>query len=613
MKMKKIYSKKLKVFHTIKFKILISYIITITVSILVLGLISYYKSAEIIESKSSFYLEQLSNQILKNMDREIYELDRISFVTYYNQYIQNALDSNLDFTYDEIVQNDEIIHELFLTTVLSKESTGDVYILSADGKLRFDFVKSYTDRQILDFSGDVKDQEWFRRIVEKNGKMVLLGVDTPIGTSKIKDTFFVARAIRGTFDGKLLGVVMIQESKKAINGILDGIDIGNGGLVFIADETGNLQFSNSKAIGNELYAKVEEDANLKKTIFVNSANNTRVVIQGKTYLILVSTSSYCNWKAISLLPIDEFKKDSNNLKKISYLICIISLAVCILIWVLISNLIINPLISLRKAMKKVETGNLYFELSVSSNDEIGELRNGFNSMIGKLKDLILKDYNSRILMKQAQLDALQSQINPHFLYNILDSIRAEALQKDAVEVSDMIMLLGDMFRYSTSKGGNIVKISDEIKNVENYATLQKFRFEDRIEMEYNIPDEILEYEILRLVLQPIVENAIIHGIEPKMDKGRIKISANLKEEDIVFSISDDGIGIKNADLIHINQKFLQYGSEQSTILGDNIGIYNVNARIKSFYGEKYGIEINSLEGKGTTVVLRIPKKCNNEE
>ena len=555
--MKRFYPEKLKIFNTIKFKILISYTIIITASILALGLISYDKSAEIIESKSSFYLEQLNNQILKNMDREIYELDRISFVTYYNQYIQNALDNKMDFTYDEIVQNDEIIHELFLTAVLSKESTGDVYIFSEDGRLRFDFVKSYTDRQNLDFSGDVKNEDWFKRIIEKNGKMVLLGVNTPIGSTKIKDTFFVSRAIRGTFDGKLLGVVMIQESKKAINAILDDINIGDRGLVFIADEEGNLQFSNNKTMGNDLYAKVEEDKNIKEAIFANRANNTRIVIQGKTYLMLVSTSSYCNWKAISLLPIDEFKKDSNNLKKISYMICMISLAVCLLIWIFISNLIINPLISLRKAMKKVETGNFNFELSVSSNDEIGELRDGFNSMIGKLKDLILRDYNSRILMKQAQLDALQSQINPHFLYNILDSIRAEALLKDADEVSYMLMLLGDMFRYSTSKGGNVVKIREEIKNIENYAALQKFRFEDKIEFEYDIPEEILECDILRLVLQPIVENAIIHGIEPKMDKGIIKISASIENNDIIFNISDDGLGIENINLTQINNDIMQ--------------------------------------------------------
>ena len=594
-------------FNTIRFKLFLTYFFVVAVSILILGFMSFTKSAEIIESKSSLYLQQLSNQILNNLDRDIYELDRVSFITYYNQYVQDALKENKNLTYEEIVRNDNIIHETFLTVVLSKENIGDVYIVTADGKLKFHFVKSYNNRQEINFSDDIKDQAWFKKVVELNGKMALIGVNTIVGESKITDTFLVARAIRSTPDGKLLGVVLLEENIKALEKIIGSIELGNESMVFITDEVGNLQFSNNSAKTNEFYSEIVKDRQLENFVFSQTNNNQRVMIKDKPFLMVSSTSSYSNWKTVTLIPIDEFIKDSNALKKISYYICILSLAICTLISVFFSYLIFKPIVSLRKAMKKVEDGDLTVEVNVNSNDEMGQLRKSFNRMIEKINNLIQRDYNSQILMKQAQLDSLQSQINPHFLYNVLDSIRAEALIKDAEEVADMIKILGDMFQYSTNKGGNIVGISEEVKNIENYITLQKFRFNEKINVKMDIPDEILECRTLRLILQPIVENAIIHGLEPKIGPGTITISAEVLGDDILFIISDDGMGIKANELNHLNSELLKDRSGENAIIGDKLGVFNVNARLRNIFGEKYGLVFESIEGQGTTVIIRTHK------
>jgi Predicted signal transduction protein with a C-terminal ATPase domain len=594
------------VLDSIRVKLFLTYFFVVAISVLMLGLLSFKKSAEIIESKSSLYLQQLSNQILNNLDRDIYELDRVSFITYYNQYVQDALKDNKFLTYDEIVRNDNIIHETFLTVVLSKENIGDVYIVTADGELKFHFVKSYNNRQELNFSGDIRNQEWFKKVVDLNGKMALIGVNTVVGESKVTDTFLIARAIRSTPDGKLLGVVLIEENIKALEKIIGSIELGNGSMVFITDENGSLQFSNDSARTSEFYSQIIGNKDLEEQVFSGTGNNRRIAINGKPFLMVSSTSDYSKWKTITLIPIDEFIKDSNALKKISYFICLLSLAVCSLISVFFSYLIFKPIVGLRKAMKKVEGGDLTVEVNVNSNDEIGQLRKGFNSMVEKVNNLIQREYNSQILMKQAQLDSLQSRINPHFLYNILDSIRAEALVKDADEVADMIKMLGDIFQYSTSKGGNVVRVRDEIRNVENYITLQKFRFNDRLEVRYEIAEEVLDCSMLRLILQPIVENAIKHGIEPKLGPGVVTVSVDQAGEDILFVIADDGIGIKAGELMHINSELCKDRSGENAIIGQKIGIYNVNARLKNFYGEKYGLTLESEEGQGTSVFIRIP-------
>jgi len=313
-------------FNTIRLKLFFTYFFVVAVSILILGFLSFTKSAEIIEMKSSLYLQQLSNQILNNLDRDIYELDRISFITYYNQYIQDSLKGNKNLTYEEIVRNDNIIHETFLTVVLSKENIGDVYLVTADGLLKFHFVKSFNNRQEINFSGDIKEQPWFKQVVELNGKMALIGVNTIVGESKITDTFLVARAIRSTPDGKLLGVVLLEENIKALEKIIGSIELGNESMVFITDEKGNLQFSNNKAMANEYYSEIVKGGELDKFVSSQTSSNQRIMIKDKPFLMVSSTSTYSNWKTVTLIPINEFIKDSNALRKISYFICILSLA-----------------------------------------------------------------------------------------------------------------------------------------------------------------------------------------------------------------------------------------------------------------------------------------------
>jgi two-component system sensor histidine kinase YesM len=216
-------------------------------------------------------------------------------------------------------------------------------------------------------------------------------------------------------------------------------------------------------------------------------------------------------------------------------------------------------------------------------------------------------YETRLKELDLKLKALQSQINPHFLYNTLESINCLAQIKNENEISEMIRDLARMFRY-TGSGGTDATLEDEVTHVKDYIFLQAFRYEDKFSMEYNIPDELLKVKAVKLMLQPLVENAIHHGIEKIPGKGHIRINANLDGRSVIIEVRDNGIGIEMEKLGEINKK-LDSTLTDLSILDErqsSIGIYNIHLRIKLLCGAVYGIRLGSVSGGGTSVIIRLP-------
>ena len=230
------------------------------------------------------------------------------------------------------------------------------------------------------------------------------------------------------------------------------------------------------------------------------------------------------------------------------------------------------------------------------------------------KETIDKEHKLQLLRKQAEIDALQSQINPHFLYNTLDSIRGQAMAQDAVEIAEMTEALSNYFRYTINQKSNFVSLKDEIANIESYITIQKHRFQDKLALVYRFDTEdkkMFELKILKMILQPIVENAIYHGLELKIGRGTITIDITFTEKRLIITISDDGIGIEPKQLKYLEsqlrkesrQHFTEHGKNNNSI---GIALLNVNDRIKMFYGDEYGIFVSSTLSVGTDVEIIIP-------
>jgi len=248
-------------------------------------------------------------------------------------------------------------------------------------------------------------------------------------------------------------------------------------------------------------------------------------------------------------------------------------------------------------MKKVEKGN--FNISVEENwgGEIGVLYSSFNYMIKRINELIHEVYLSKIKEKDAELKALQAQINPHFLYNTLDTVNWLAVKHNVPEISKIVNSLASILRYSINKGNDVTTVDKELKHVESYITIQKIRFKDKFEVSFNIDKRILHYKTIKLILQPLVENAIIHGIETYEGKGKILINGYLDGEKIVFEVINNGNPI-DLDLVN---KLLDSPSEDK----DSYGIQNVNERIKLYYGEEYGLYYQAIDSN-TVARIVIP-------
>lgn len=262
---------------------------------------------------------------------------------------------------------------------------------------------------------------------------------------------------------------------------------------------------------------------------------------------------------------------------------------------LFSKKIVYRIQLLKENMHKVENGTLEVTVTSTSNDEIGELIHSFSNMVNKINQLIEENYVATIEKKDYELKALQSQINPHFLYNSLSLINWRALRLHATEISEMAQLLSSFYRTTLNKGSSITTVSDELLNVKSYLQIQLIMHSHSFEVEYQIEESTAHYSMPNLMLQPLVENAIVHGLENTEKAGKIIISCLKKEDYLLFTVKDNGIGIPEELLPEILES-------QSS----GYGLKNVNQRAKLLYGEAYGLSIESTVNIGTTVKLTIP-------
>ncbi|ARK30134.1 sensor histidine kinase [Halalkalibacter krulwichiae] len=256
-------------------------------------------------------------------------------------------------------------------------------------------------------------------------------------------------------------------------------------------------------------------------------------------------------------------------------------------------------------MKEVEYGNFEERFITNSKDAIGDLARGFNHMLGKIKELIESVQKEEQLKKEAEITALQLQINPHFIYNTLESINSLARKKKEYEISHLIVLLGRLLRLSISSFEEKVPLKQELMYVEYYLEIQKQRMRYPLKYEIIVEPAIEHYSTIKWILQPIVENAIIHGIDPLRSEGKITIYVRTKNDFILIDIADNGVGLDQDQISEINEN-LKHNSTNLTKYRNRVGLYNVQTRILSRYGEPYGLTVTSTLQKGTTVQLKLP-------
>ncbi|RSD26802.1 sensor histidine kinase [Mesobacillus subterraneus] len=294
------------------------------------------------------------------------------------------------------------------------------------------------------------------------------------------------------------------------------------------------------------------------------------------------------------------------LSGIIFLVIVLSLFTYVLI-----SLLLKKMYQLKASMKRVEKGDFNFDLEISGNDEIAELGYHFKSMVGKINGLIVEAVNKQAAAKETELKALKTQIDSHFLYNTLENIKMMAEIEGKFEISDAVTSLGEMMRYNLKWKNDFVLLEEELNYIKNYVEIMNLRLDGLITLNIEIPQDLIEQEVLKMSLQPIIENAIKHGIIPKNEPGVLDVTARQSEGTVFIAIKDNGIGMSPSQCELLNEAIQTKqdpDGKSSSNGGNGIGIRNVNERIKLYYGNKYGVKVTSVEGEYTMVTVSVPSK-----
>ena len=448
------------------------------------------------------------------------------------------------------------------------------------------------------------DENWFRESIANFGKPVIVSTFQLPYVSDMHNNpiyiFSMARGLVRVESSKVVGIILVNVSTDFLDELYQKMSLSKGQRVVIIDKNGYIVYDIDKS---NITKKL--DSNLLDIINQSPSKTANIKDAASNTLVSFASSELTGWRIINVIPINELNKDIIQMRNLTFAITIIIVIITFLLVYLISRQIVIPLKKLVILMNLVKNEDFNVKIKFNSKDEIGILAKSFNAMSKRLKRLINEVYWDKMKQKDLELQMLQNQINPHFLYNTLESISMNAEINDDESTSEMATALGKILRYSISKTNTQVTIREEINNLNDYILLQNARFKDIFRIDVHINPAIYENTIIKLVLQPIVENAINHGMESRRSGGIITVTGFQEDSHIIFNVSDNGKGME-ADLV---LKLNDYVDELNNSF-KSIGLKNVNRRIKLHYGNEFGITVFSTPNEGTTVQVKIPVITN---
>ncbi|MCM2981495.1 sensor histidine kinase [Niallia circulans] len=409
--------------------------------------------------------------------------------------------------------------------------------------------------------------------------------------------------IRNVPSNDILGFMSIDINLSKIDGIVNRLYKDKEGISII-NENGTVIYSSNKAV----IGKKTNDKWFYKVQTNPQQNNMKWESKDFSGVIFYENIAVQdnNWYMVKSIPYSSLYQGARATAFMNTMIALVALIIVLVITMIISFKITAPIKVLMENMKKVEKGIFVANFEAGGNDEIGMLGRRFKSMVLQINRLIDKEYKLQIENKSAQLKVLQSQINPHFLYNSFQSIGTLALKMNAVPVYTLLTSLSDMMRYSMDMREAMVPLSKELKHTQSYLSLQKQRFEDELNIILIIEPSTHEIVVPKMLLQPIIENCFKHGFSNKMEGARITIRAYTEDDDLVIIVEDNGIGVSSERLQTIHKKLYYEERRKEDKERESIGLNNIYDRLQLYYEGQASFVIDSIEKKEFTVMIRIP-------
>ena len=536
------------------------------------------------------------------------EVDAIAKNVNYNYYLQNYLETAIDnenaYTDPSVGKNMrayEMSSQAFSDTLLSRPDISSMMVFGRKKVLLNKSLYSYRN-VVMDYSG----LEWYQGAIQKPYDMVITGPNRHQFFDTDDETISLSREIQDYEDGTFLGVILINLNMNKITEICDSFQENTSGALGILNESGEAVYLNGDA-GNVAVQDIDMKE-LSEILEQYPENSFRIRLGGTKYLITKERMDSTGWYLINIVPYSWLLSDLWKISMVIVLAVAGTLVVTLLSLDRILTNVIQPLKKLERHMARVTIENMNEQVNITTDDEIGHLAGNFNSMLERIENLKEQVVEEQEDKRRYELQALQAQINPHFLYNTLDSIIWMAETQDSNIVA-MTEALAKLFRISLNKGNEEILLKKEIEHVKNYLIIQSMRYADKFIFEICVEPEVEKCRIIKLILQPIVENCIYHGIKKKRGSGHIRIRAFREECNLIIKVEDDGCGISQ----EMCRKMLSYEVEPENISGSGIGVKNVNERIQLRFGKEYGLSYQSEEGKGTTVTYLLPYSTEEKE
>lgn len=564
----------------------------IVVSILSsIGILLYQATQRIVEQSSTAATEKIIQQV--NYDIE-----------YYLKNIETTIDS---LRYSDAIRNyfadaNPANHESavsYLSSLLiSREDIINIALIRPDGSVVTNNVDGVVKADV-----DFTKEPFYINAMESNEMVVSSSHVQNLLVGQYQWVVSSSRAIKNSATGELEGVILVDLNFNLIHDMVSRIALGERGYIFIIDEFGNIVYHPKI----ELFYSGIKNENIQG-ILESNLEVLRDEVDNDVIDYIITSSQYSRWKVIGKVFVQDINTYSSTLKNFFITMIVVAFIIGIALSLLLAKSILRPVNKLLKGMFAFQSGQLDVEVPVEFENELGVLTDSFNNMTKRIKALIAVNKETEKTKRKSELEALQAQINPHFLYNTLDSIvwMGEAGKTD--EVVKMTSSLAKLFRISINKGKEYVTIRQELEHVESYLIIQQMRYGTKLDYSIEFAEELMTVQIIKILLQPIVENAIYHGIKKLPGNGliQIRVKQGVSDEEkktIIIEIEDNGMGMDEATI----EKILK-GEINPEAKGSGVGVYNVDQRIKLYYGDSYGLNIESELYEGTIVTLTLPQE-----
>ena len=541
----------------------------------ILGGILYLKATTALKNSAIEYSETMLSIITKDIYRNKKRIENYSSEMAMNEEIIDTLMNYKFLSYKEKDEFHIYINNYLLSNLSLLSNIAEIEIVSKDFDIAYmQGYKYFNIKDLKKYSKQAKEGlSWFYTVL--NGEKYICVVTPVKGEDSLVGYIFMA--IKDEFFSSSFSLFNLDEGEEMV----------------LLDDKHNLIISDNPLIDKKFVSEnIELKSSLKNKREEGIINS--VILEEKKYVAIYKKLRGLSWYVVSMIPYDFINSDIHSLRKEMILIGVIFILVILIFSYFLYSSIKVPLYNLLDKMKTVSKGDLKVLVNDEYKDEIGIISNNFDSMLFRINELIEKSKQQEIEKRDLEIRMLQAQINPHFLFNTLNSLKWTALMNQDYTVSEGLSSLAELLRNTIIDKNELITIKKEVENIKNYVVIQKIRYGNSFEVKYDIEEDLLENKIIKFILQPIVENSIIHGIDENKENQWINIKITSEKENILIIIEDNGKGFNSGKNIKNNKL-------------SGIGWNNVDERIKLTFGLEYGALIESEINRGTVVKIVIPK------